>query len=92
MSENFYSIEWLAREKARDADGEAVRRQQLAQTRVQRQPGPGTHLMRYLAKVCAWVGRHLRLRRGVLVAVDGCCRCARCDVRSYLPTKTFDQI
>jgi|GEM_PF-6551936 len=90
MSENFYSIEWLAREKARAADGEAARRQQLAQTRVQRQPGPGTHLMRFRVKVCAWVGRHLRLRRRVPVAVDGGCRCTRRDVRSYPPIKTFD--
>jgi len=62
MSDNFYTMELLAREKARWAEAEMQRRQILAQAPRSGSQGSRAALLRYLGEVMIRAG-HFLLRR-----------------------------
>lgn len=66
MSDNFYSMELLAREKARWVEAEMQRRQMLVRAQTSYPPVWRARLQRFLGDVLIRVGLSLRRRAGIL--------------------------
>jgi len=67
MSDNFYTMELLAREKARWVEAEVQRRQMLLRAPRSDSQGPRAVLLRYLGEVMMRAG-HFLLRRASALA------------------------
>ena len=64
MSDNFYAIEWMLRERAREVERDLRRRRLLAQASRPHRPGTAAVLIRRLGQAMVRTGHGLLRRVG----------------------------